>query len=155
MAWEMITHGLSLGIQPLGMQCKWPERWLRMVCHWGYSHWACSVNGLRDDYAWSVSLGYSAVMTSCCFCNRSWLVHGLHWSHCLCGILKHWVPSAVLKLVYSIPSIHCRQWWDPGKLSFVGMQCFCNVQLTGDYRCLDMWFNQTPQVTMSHSESIS
>ena len=35
----------------------------------------------------------------------------------------------------------CRQWWDPSKIIFVGMKCFCNDQITSDYRSSDAWFN--------------
>ena len=108
-------------------------RWLRMVCV-----------DIRE--LWRP--GVSATV----------LVDGLHWSHRylrrICqsrdGVvpggspLHGWfqvAPSTVLKLVCSIPMvILCRRWWGFIKSFFVGVKCFCYVQLTSDYRRSDAWF---------------
>ena len=52
----------------------------------------------------------------------------------------HHLQSSSWFAAYSL-SFHCWRWWGPSKLFFVGMKCFCNVQLTGNYRHSDAWFN--------------
>ena len=94
------------------------------------------------------------------YCRRVCSVNRLRWLRVVCvDIRALWRPdfcnsSCGWFAAYPL-SFFCRRWWSPSKLSIVRMKCFCNVQLRLDYRRSDAWFNLTPQVKLSHSESIS
>ena len=98
---------------------------LRRICN-PLMAWFLEVAHYVDGSRWLQS-HVDNVSTTGLLCVAHWNV----WRH-----LQFWSWFAA----YSLPFL-CRRWWGPCKLFFVGMNCFCNVQLRRDYRRSDAWFN--------------
>ena len=127
-------------------------RWLRMVCVDIGALWRFCVPA---TVLWMVFTDFTGVWgeygnpLTTWFLRVVYYVDGSRWSQSLvCDVstkellcVAHWnvwhhLQSPRWFAAYSL-SFLCRRWWGLSKLFFVGMKCFCNAQVTIDYRRSD------------------
>ena len=151
--WSLAAHRCLFRMGPWARGVN-RLRWVRMVCVGVRTFWRPCVSAkvILDGLHWCVWGEYANPFTGW-FLEVANYLDGFRWPKSLVGdasttelsCVAHWNVWHHLQssswFAASPLSFLCQRRWGLSKLFFVGMKCFCNVQLTSDYKRLNLWFN--------------